>query len=102
MFCAVITSSRTGSKATRPRSTGTATAAAPLPVAFAPRRIKAETASSNDTRDQLRGPFENLLQGLAVLCHHDPGTVIAVGESTVSDLRTRPDYDRATKPSAVD
>ena len=47
---------------------------------------------AGEPEDQLRGPFENLLQGLAELCRHQPGTVVAVGESTVSDLKTRPDY----------
>ena len=42
--------------------------------------------------DQIRGPFERLLDDLAALGGFARGSVVAVGESTVSDLRTRPDY----------
>lgn len=49
-------------------------------------------AASGEPEDQLRGPFENLIQQLAQLCGFKPGTVVTVGESSVSDLKTRPDY----------
>jgi Type ISP C-terminal specificity domain/N-6 DNA Methylase len=42
--------------------------------------------------DQLRAPFEQLLQGLAELANLPAGSVTAVGESTLLDLKTRPDY----------
>ncbi|MFZ0676700.1 hypothetical protein [Candidatus Binatus sp.] len=42
--------------------------------------------------DQLRAPFENLLSQIAELCQFSKGSVAAVGESSVSDLKTRPDY----------
>src|SRR3546814_6408927 len=42
--------------------------------------------------DQLRAPFEQLLAGLAGMCSLAPGTVAAVGEPSLSDLKIRPDY----------
>lgn len=49
-------------------------------------------AVSGQPEDQIRGPFERLLEDLAALAGHAQGSVVAVGESMVSDLRTRPDY----------
>ena len=48
--------------------------------------------ATGEPEDQLRGPFENLLQQLALLCGFKPGAVVAVGESAIADLKTRPDY----------
>lgn len=42
--------------------------------------------------DQLRAPFEQLLTDLAELSCLPKDSVAAVGESSVSDLKTRPDY----------
>ena len=42
--------------------------------------------------DQIRSPFERLLDDLAALGGFGKGVVVAVGESSVADLRTRPDY----------
>lgn len=42
--------------------------------------------------DQLRAPFERLLSDLALLAGFQAGAVVAVGESTLSELKTRPDY----------
>jgi hypothetical protein len=41
---------------------------------------------------QIRAPFEQLLEQFAQLCNFQQGSVAAVGESSVSDLKTRPDY----------
>jgi hypothetical protein len=49
-------------------------------------------AASGEPEDQLRGPFEQLLKQLALLCGHKAGSVVAVGESSIAALRTRPDY----------
>lgn len=49
-------------------------------------------AASGEPEDQLRAPLESLLADLAALCGFAPGAVIAVGESSLSDLKTRPDY----------
>ena len=48
--------------------------------------------ASGEPEDQLRGPFEQLLADLAELCSLPKTAVAAVGESSVSDLKTRPDY----------
>lgn len=52
----------------------------------------ANPGASGAPEDQLRAPFEQLLKDLAKLCNLPQGTVSAVGESSVSDLKTRPDY----------
>ena len=49
-------------------------------------------AASGEPEDQLRGPFENLMQHLARLCGFKPGAVVTIGESSISELKTRPDY----------
>ena len=48
--------------------------------------------ASGEPEDQLRAPFEQLLADLAELCSLPKTAVAAVGESSVSDLKTRPDY----------
>jgi len=42
--------------------------------------------------DQLRAPFETLLADMAGALLFKPGEVVAVGEATLSALKTRPDY----------
>jgi len=42
--------------------------------------------------DQLRAPLEALMTDLAVLTGLPPGAVVPVGESSLADLKTRPDY----------
>ena len=49
-------------------------------------------AATGQPEDQIRPPFEHLLGELAEICQFPQGTVTAVGESSVSDLKTRPDY----------
>jgi Type ISP C-terminal specificity domain/N-6 DNA Methylase len=49
-------------------------------------------AATGQPEDQIRAPFEQLLSELGELCQFPQGTVAAVGESSVSDLKTRPDY----------
>ena len=49
-------------------------------------------AAKGQPEDQLRAPFEDLLIQIAELCQFPKGSVAAVGESSVSDLKTRPDY----------
>jgi len=48
--------------------------------------------ASGEPEDQLRAPFEQLLADLAELANLPKTAVAAVGESSVSDLKTRPDY----------
>jgi hypothetical protein len=52
----------------------------------------ANPRAHGNPEDQLRAPFERLLCGLAELGHLPAGAVVAVGESAVNDLQTRPDY----------
>jgi hypothetical protein len=52
----------------------------------------ANLAATGQPEDQLRAPFELLIAQLGVLCHLPQGSIVAVGESSVSDLKTRPDY----------
>ena len=42
--------------------------------------------------DQLRTPLDGLIANLAELTGLSPGTVVAVGETSLADLKTRPDY----------
>ncbi len=51
----------------------------------------ANVGASGQPEDQLRSPFESLLQDMAVLTALS-GVVEAVGESSVASLKTRPDY----------
>jgi hypothetical protein len=49
-------------------------------------------AASGQPEDQLRAPFEQLLKDAAALCNFHAGAVVAVGETSQHDLKTRPDY----------
>jgi hypothetical protein len=42
--------------------------------------------------DQLRAPLEGLFKGLATIDDLAPGGLSLVGETTLSNLQTRPDY----------
>ena len=44
------------------------------------------------SEDQLRAPFEQLLADLAAFTGCAAGAVVAVGETSLAELRTRPDY----------
>jgi len=49
-------------------------------------------AVSGAPEDQLRGPLEVLLQDLVAALNFLVADVVAVGESSLADLKTRPDY----------
>src|SRR5205807_4118936 len=49
-------------------------------------------AASGEPEDQLRAPLEGLIDDLAELCGFPRKAVEAVGESTITALKTRPDY----------
>jgi hypothetical protein len=51
-----------------------------------------QPAAKGEPEDQLRAPLETLLSDLAQLCGIPPSELAAVGESSVADLKTRPDY----------
>src|SRR5271170_5278612 len=52
----------------------------------------ANPSASGEPEDQLRAPFETLLGDMAELANIPRAKVVAVGESSLSDLKTRPDY----------
>jgi hypothetical protein len=52
----------------------------------------ANPAVSGEPEDQLRAPLEHLVLDLAELCGFPREQVALVGESSLSDLKTRPDY----------
>ncbi len=49
-------------------------------------------AANGEPEDQLRAPFEQLLGDMAELANIPRAKVTAVGESSLSELKTRPDY----------
>jgi hypothetical protein len=52
----------------------------------------ANIAATGEPEDQLRAPLERLVVNLAEVCGLPRTAVAAVGESSLSDLKTRPDY----------
>jgi len=52
----------------------------------------ANPSATGQPEDQLRAPFEQLLADLAEIVNLSKANVTPVGESSVSDLKTRPDY----------
>jgi hypothetical protein len=61
----------------------------------------ANPAASGQPEDQIRAPFEQLLLDIATLSGFPSGSVVPVGESSVSDLKTRPDYAVTVQKSLV-
>ncbi len=49
-------------------------------------------AVTGQPEDQLRAPFEHLLGDFAELCQLSRSSIAAVGESSIRELKTRPDY----------
>jgi hypothetical protein len=58
-------------------------------------------AATGPPEDQLRAPFEHLLADLAELVRLPRSSVTAVGESSIGDLKTRPDYAVAVHNALV-
>ena len=52
----------------------------------------ANLAATGEPEDQLRAPLERLVVDLAEVCGLPRTAVAAVGESSLSELKTRPDY----------
>ncbi len=61
----------------------------------------ANPAATGQPEDQIRAPFEQLLLDVATLSGFPSGSVVPVGESPVSDLKTRPDYAVTVQKSLV-
>ena len=57
--------------------------------------------ASGAPEDQLRAPLETLVGSLAELVGLTPGTIVAVGETSVVDLKTRPDYAITRRGSLI-
>jgi len=53
---------------------------------------KAKLNQGGQPEDQLRNPIEQLFAALAVECGLPAGAVVLVGEKSLSELRTRPDF----------
>lgn len=49
-------------------------------------------ASIGQPEDQLRAPLETLFSALSELCGLPAGATVLVGETSLADLKTRPDY----------
>lgn len=52
----------------------------------------ANPSATGEPEDQLRAPLETLFADLAELCGFKREWIAAVGESSLSSLKTRPDY----------
>jgi hypothetical protein len=65
------------------------------------KRKLANPAASGQPEDQLRAPFEKLLEDVASICNFRSGAVVAVGETTQRDLKTRPDYSITVNKALV-
>ncbi len=57
--------------------------------------------ASGQPEDQLRAPFEQLLTAVASICNFRSGAVVAVGEASQRDLKTRPDYSITVNKALV-
>ena len=51
-----------------------------------------EIAAQGEPEDQLRAPLEKLVSDLATLCGHRRDRLNLVGETSLADLKTRPDF----------
>lgn len=58
-------------------------------------------AISGAPEDQLRGPLEALVGKLALIAGHMPSTVAMVGETSLAEDRTRPDYALTVRDALV-
>ena len=54
--------------------------------------VKPKLAGGGQPEDQLRGPLENLLAGLAEITGLPNGALTLTGEKSLAEMRTRPDY----------
>ncbi len=67
----------------------------------AARKKLANPSASGQPEDQLRAPFEQLLRDMADLSGFAPDHITAVGETSLSDLKTRPDYSVTVQNALV-
>src|SRR5229473_4044600 len=67
----------------------------------AAKRKLSNPAATGQPEDQLRAPFEHLIEDVAVLCSLRVGAVVAVGETSQRHLKTRPDYSITVNKALV-
>lgn len=53
---------------------------------------KAKLNEGGQPEDQLRNPIEQLFKALSSECGHASGALVLVGEKSLAELRTRPDF----------
>lgn len=58
-------------------------------------------AAKGEPEDQLRAPLERLIVDLAEICGLPNQAVAAVGETSLSELKTRPDYAVTVRQTLV-
>lgn len=58
-------------------------------------------AAKGEPEDQLRAPLERLITDLAEICGFASHDIAAVGESSLSELKTRPDYAVTVRQTLV-
>jgi hypothetical protein len=61
----------------------------------------ANPAAKGEPEDQLRAPLEHLVMDLAECCGFPRNSVTAVGESSLSEMKTRPDYAITVRKALV-
>jgi len=65
------------------------------------KRKLSNPSARGEPEDQLRAPLEELIPALAGLVGLSPAAVAMIGESTVRDLKTRPDYAVTVRKALV-
>jgi N-6 DNA Methylase len=65
------------------------------------KRKLANPAATGQPEDQLRAPFEQLIEDVAAICNFRSGAVIPVGEAAQHALKTRPDYSITVNKALV-
>lgn len=58
-------------------------------------------SATGSPEDQLRTPLNALFSNLAALCGLSPSDVVAVGETSLADIKTRPDYALTLKKALI-
>ena len=61
----------------------------------------ANPAARGEPEDQLRAPLEHLVMDLAECCGFPRNAITAVGESSLSEMKTRPDYAVTVRKALV-
>lgn len=67
----------------------------------AAKRKLGNPAASGQPEDQLRAPFEHLIEDVAAICNFQAGAVVPVGEAAQRALKTRPDYSITVNKALV-